>query len=91
MPRRLRARLTQPDATGHPTSLLPDAVVGARERLQWRGEALQALLTELLSSCFGLLGRLSEVRLGGGGGGVNMRCCVDVGSSPTWCAPAQAP
>lgn len=37
-----------------------EAVVAARERLAWRGEALQALLSELLSSCFGLLGRLSE-------------------------------
>jgi hypothetical protein len=41
-----------------------EAVVAARERLQWRGEALQALLSQLLSSCFGLLGRLSEVSAG---------------------------
>jgi hypothetical protein len=40
---------------------IAEAVVAARERLAWRSEALQALLSELLSSCFGLLGRLSEV------------------------------
>jgi len=37
-----------------------EAVAAARQRLSWRGEALQSLLSELLSSCFALLGRLSE-------------------------------
>jgi hypothetical protein len=45
----------------HLHSIATEAVAAARERLAWRGEALQALLAELLSSCFTLLNRLSEV------------------------------
>ena len=37
-----------------------EAVAGAKERLAWRGEALEGLLAELLTSCFALLARLEE-------------------------------
>jgi hypothetical protein len=53
------------NAPTHPPQPTADAVNAALERLAWRGEALQGLLAELLTSCFALLNRLSEVGLGG--------------------------
>jgi hypothetical protein len=43
--------------------LLLQAVTAARERLEWRLAVLTGNLEQLLQHVFGLLGRLSEVRM----------------------------